>query len=164
MKITQAELERRLGLLGNLSSQQADSITPPEPPAAEPKPKVPHSLKIVAGSLAHQMPAKDVAGGLGLSVSQVNSYKYSKDPKVQAGISEALGRVQELAIEKMMQALGLMTFDKMEGSNIKDLSIVAANMGRIIEKTRVSETDTRTQLVIYAPEIREQRSYRVIDV
>lgn len=176
MRINQAELERRLQSPNNLTRSlpgstvyvpDNDNVTfekkEPRPKAKEPP--LPTETKILAGSMVRQgLPAKDVADSLSITVGQVNSAKNSKDPRVQAAINYSLERVQELAIDKLMQAMGLMTIEKFETASLKDLSIVSANMSRIIEKTRVQEDGTRIQLVIYAPEMRKQSGYKMLDV
>jgi hypothetical protein len=178
MRINQAELERRLQSPNNLTRSlpgstvtvyvpDNDNVTfekkEPRPYAKEPS--LPTETKILAGSMVRQgLPAKDVADSLSITVGQVNSAKNSKDPRVQAAINYSLERVQELAIDKLMQAMGLMTIEKFETASLKDLSIVSANMSRIIEKTRVQEDGTRIQLVIYAPEMRKQSGYKMLDV
>ena len=176
MRINQAELERRLQSPNNLTRSlpgstvyvpDNDNVTfeKKEPRPRQQEPPLPTEMKILAGSMVRQgLPAKDVADSLSITVGQVNSAKNSKDPRVQAAIDYSLERVQELAIDKLMQAMGLMTIEKFETASLKDLSIVSANMSRIIEKTRVQEDGTRIQLVIYAPEMRKQSGYKMLDV
>jgi transcriptional regulator with XRE-family HTH domain len=173
MQITQAELERRLGSSKNLARTLPGEENPnskfPEstvvyPEKGSPSPRLSTGLRIVAGSLSAQgEKTSEVASEFGITPSQVIAAKNSKDPKVSSGITRSIEKVQELAIDKMMLALGLMSADKMEGTPLKDLSIIAANMGRIIEKTRIHEEDERVQLIIYAPEPRTPRSYKYCD-
>jgi hypothetical protein len=176
MRINQAELERRLQSPNNLTRSlpgststvyvpDNDNVTFEKKEPHPREPSLPTETKILAGSMVRQgLPAKDVADSLSITVGQVNSAKNSKDPRVQAAINYSLERVQELAIDKLMQAMGLMTIEKFETASLKDLSIVSANMSRIIEKTRVQEDGTRIQLVIYAPEMRKQSGYKMLDV
>lgn len=176
MQINQEELRRRLLSTKNLAvslpdsggdSNVNESQGPAIPVQAPEKPRKPCiETKIVAGSLASQGESpSQIAREFGLSTSQVNSAKNSYNPKIRGPIQSSLERVQELAIEKLMLALGLMTSDKFETANLKDLSIITANLSRVIEKTTEhNDAAASFQLIIYAPEQRTERSYRVIDV
>jgi len=173
MRINQAELERRLqspnnltrSLPGNSAVAELDNVTFEHKEKKEQAPSLPTETKIVAGSLVRQgVPAKEVAESLSITVQQAQGAARTTDPKVKAAIDRSLERVQELAIDKLMQAMGLMTPEKFESASLKDLSIVSANMGRLIERTRGASEDNRVQLVIYAPEMRKQSGYKMLDV
>jgi hypothetical protein len=179
MQITQEELSRRLSSEVNLANSlpvlgvPSKGERPGEPRDLNHEQAVPltpaklsKGSKILAGSLARQGEnVKEIASSLGLSTSQVNSAKNSKKPEIKGPIQSSLDRVSELAIDKLMTVLNLMTTDLFIGTNIKDLSIIGANMSRIIDKIRTpADVVAPMQLIIYAPEQRAERSYKVVDV
>lgn len=168
MQIDEKELERRLNSSKNLANTLSNPIV--EKVKVIPIEKDKHSSplseneQILAGTLAFQMPVKDVARELNITPSQVSYAKNTTNPKVKGPIQATIGRVQELALDKMMQALGLMSEEKFTNASLKDLSIVAANMAKIVEKTTQSDAVASVQLIIYAPEMKRESSYKVIDV
>lgn len=169
MQIDEAELRRRLNSNNNLARESLPE--PPKIPSVEiihpeKTPQTPQvksqSLRTIAGILAHQAPAPQVARELGLTKNQVISAKHSSviAPAVKAGVD----RVRELALDKLMLSLGLMTEEKLDNASLKDLSIVAANMSRVVEKTSPKESSENIKLVIYAPTLRSEKSYGEIEV
>src|ERR1017187_1201120 len=112
MQINQAELDRRLGSSKNLvntlpdkgpalPSRESVEQVPPfgsdygnfddlrspfleeQVDPSTPRTKLGDGIRIVAGSLAYQMPAKEVAEGLGITVAQVQSAKHSKNENIR---------------------------------------------------------------------------------
>ena len=172
MKIDQAELARRLGSSKNLVTTLSNvqeipcEVDTVEKPSQERATKLSIATKITAGSLAKQgVNVQEIAREFGLSKNQVINAKNSKRPEIKGPITNSLERVRDLAIDKMMCAMGLMTIEKFEEASLKDLSIISANMSRVIEKTQEKTEDaTKIQLVIYTPEPRVEGYYRVIDV
>lgn len=80
-------------------------------------------------------------------------------------IENIIGTAQEKAAEKLVQALGLITPEKMEGTKARDLSGIAADMSRILEKTSPkSNSFAGANIVIYAPNQRKEESYDVIEL
>lgn len=191
MQIDEKELERRLGSKKNLANtllpprsnitdipaQSIPSVTDNPIPVihddtkvisiqkADRAPKLDTNTRIMAGVLGHQMPAREIAAEMNITVGQVNGAKNTKDPSIAIPRQKALDKIQELALDKMMYALGLMTPDKFQNASLKELSIVTANMARLVESTSPNgDSDTRVQLVIYAPEVKNEKSYKIMDV
>jgi hypothetical protein len=64
-----------------------------------------------------------------------------------------------------MTTLGLITDDKLSGCSAKDLSVIASNMGRVVEKTLPkAEAPDRLTLIVYSPQVRSENSYASVDV
>lgn len=159
MQISEEELKRRLNSSKNILNTPASPVKVREIPKREQAPPVSKSTRVMAGVLhGTGESAKSVAHGLGMSVSQVRDARAL--PEARVGIE----RVRDLALDKLMLTLGLMTEDKFLNSNLKDLSIVAANMSRIIEKTSPREGGATLQLIVYTPELKRESQYKVIDV
>lgn len=87
-------------------------------------------------------------------------------PELKSKVDALVGNAQEKAAEKLLSALGLLTPEKLENVKAKDLSSIAADMSRIIEKTTPKQAGTAgTQILIYAPkqQVTEEK-YEVIEV
>ena len=175
MEIDQKELLRRLDSSKNLANvlsrpcapecpKDSTKVIPPEKKARMIQPDT--NTRILAGSLSLQgVPSQEISKELSITIDQVISAKRTNNPEIAGPRDASLRRVQELALEKTMEALGLMTPDKFINANLKDLSIVAAQMSKIILNTTPKvEGDTQIQFVVYAPEQRSERGYKVIDV
>ena len=167
MIINKTELERRLASSKNVVNKLDHTIVADKPKNGNGKvrgPAVPVSVKITAGALARQTNVKDVSAELGISPGVVRDSMNSTNPVVRQGVDTALDRVRELAIDKLMESLRLITPEKMDKTSAKELSTIAANMSRVVEKTSPREQNANVQLIVYAPQQREEKQYRVIDV
>lgn len=167
MIISQEELTRRLQSSKNLknttlpnesrpfSTAKVEEIRPPDKP-----PEQPREAKILSGILARvgDGSVQEIAKEFGVSVKQIN--KNQKLPEVSATVE----RVRELALDKLMCALNFMSPEMFRNSDLKDLSTVAANMSRIIEKTNPREANSGIQLLVYAPVMRDEKHYKVVDI
>jgi DNA-binding CsgD family transcriptional regulator len=173
MQIDAQELERRLNSPKNL----VNTVLVPSPAAAgikvipqEPRKNTPQvtdrETRILAGALAAQGESCSlVARELGLTEQQVHSAKYSQKPEIKEPIRNITERVRDLAIEKLMLAMGLMTEEKFDGVPLKDLSLIAANMSRVVEKMSARDAVTNNfQLHIYAPQQRTESHYKTVDI
>lgn len=86
-------------------------------------------------------------------------------PELKNKVDELVGRAQEKAAERLMSALGFITDDKLENVKARDLSGIAADMSRIIEKTSPKSGNSGgTNIVIYAPNQKSEEAYEVIEV
>lgn len=172
MQINQEELSRRLSSSKNIvnkfstkpKTKQDVKILPISPKRNEPAIKD-NLLRTIIGSLALQgEPVKEIAKEFKVTPQQVASARVTRVPAVAIPRKNSLDNVRELALEKLLLSLGLMTQEKFENADLKTLSIVAANAARIVEKLSPKEVNNSSQLIIYAPEIRSSDRYKVIDV
>lgn len=164
MLISEAEMNRRLNstknLVNSLASKDRQNQTIVRKPLVKHTPPAPEQLKNTAATLvALGEKTSIVCAELGLSPKQV----YSAKNAVQ--VQNTLDRVRELALDKTLIALGLMTDDKFANANLKDLSTVAANLSRVVDKMSPRESLSQTvQFIVHSPETKSLGSYRVVDV
>lgn len=86
----------------------------------------------------------------------------SVDKKI---IDEQLDEVREKAIERLMAGLGQLTEDKVSAHNAKDISVICANMARVVQQTIPQEKAAQQiNLVVYTPELRTEKSFEVVEV
>jgi len=79
-------------------------------------------------------------------------------------VNQALEVARDKAVDKLMAALGLITEDKLSSSSARELSVIAANMSRVVEKTLPKDSGGNINLVIYSPELRTERGFRKVEV
>ncbi len=172
MQISAEEMKRRLNSSKNLANKigtcapksQNVKVVEIQKPKNEPVIKN-EVLRTIIGSLASQGESvKNITQEFGVTTQQVMSARETKVPTIAVPRQEINDRVRELALDKLMQCLGLMTPEKMENADLKTLAIVASNMSRVVEKVSPKESANTTQLVIYAPQIKSVDKYTVIDV
>jgi hypothetical protein len=173
MIISEQELQRRLNSQNNLavslSIDSSDAVALEEKveviniPKREQTPQVKDAgMRIVAGVLAHTQTIKSVAQELNLTPNQVKSAKNSV--LIAPARNNAIDRVRELALDKLVQALNLMDEEKFTNADLKTLSRTAAEMSRVVEKLSDKREESSTKLVIYAPSLKAERNYGEIEI
>lgn len=122
-------------------------------------------LKVVIGSLARQgEKVTDIANAFNVSPNAVRSAAEQRGTPTAQKIESTLDRIREMAMDKMLIALGLMTADKFIDAPLKDLSAVAANLSKVIDKAAPRESGSAVHLHLYAPQMRAERDYKVVDI
>jgi hypothetical protein len=80
-------------------------------------------------------------------------------------VEEITGVVRDRALERLMASLGLLTDDKLSGCSAKDLSLIASNMGRVVEKIAPpSVAENQINFIIYSPELKQERAFKTIEI
>ena len=108
---------------------------------------------------------EEIAADYGISqqnVSAIATGKTSSEPEV---VGKALDKIRDKALDRLLASLGFLTDDKLSGCDAKDLSQIAANVSRVVEKTtpKVDE-GSKVQVVVYAPQVRQEEKYKIIEV
>ena len=81
--------------------------------------------------------------------------------------AERLEEVRDIALEKLILAVNNMTEDKFKKADLKDLSTVAVNLGRVVEKASPSESiraGEQTNIVIYAPQLADESRFKAQEI
>ena len=120
---------------------------------------VPDGLKTVAASLVRQgVPEVTVCKEFNITPRDVRAADESK-------VSASLARVRELALDRLLITLGLMTPDMLASASLKELSTNTANLSRVLDKTAPKEmNDNRVQFLVYAPGPRRMDAFSIQDV
>lgn len=80
-------------------------------------------------------------------------------------VEKILGEARDRAMDRLMAALGLITDDKLSGASAKDLSTIASNMGRVVEKISTREqAANNVNVIIYSPELKKENSFKTIEI
>jgi hypothetical protein len=64
-----------------------------------------------------------------------------------------------------MDSLGQITSDKISVHTAKDISAIAANMSKVVKDTIPDKVQPQSiNLVVYTPELRNEKSFEVIEI
>jgi len=169
MQISVEELKRRLDSQKNLVNtltlpklnddpnlpKIVEKVTPPET-----------SKAILAGTLAGLgEKVVDIAPALDMEIPAIKRAQRTKSLVVALPRANTIDRVREMALERTLECLGLITEEKLEGAELKQLADVASKLSRVAANTVTKEKGgTTVNLVVYSPEPRQEASYRVLDI
>jgi hypothetical protein len=174
MLIDAQEAERRLASGKNLLNvigrvlpglPTATSVEPPPKQEHTPPLKSEH-LRIVAGTEAHFKTANKVADELGITEQQVRSAKNTQDSELAERIARSVEQVQELALLKTIEVLGLLDSDSIAGEKPRDRAAIAASLSRVYSNVAPRSgagNANNVQFVVYAPTIRTEKSFEVVE-
>ena len=142
----------------------------PSPQNSEPdiKLKTPvdidNRMKIIAQALIKQgVSEREVSRHLNITVQTLRSISEQDSKKVSSSIE----KIRELAIDRLMIALGLMTQDKFENASLKELTNACGQLSKVISQTDpnlVQGEHNNVQFIIHAPIARSIKDYQIIDV
>lgn len=138
--------------------------------------EIPSELRKVIGSCALIDSAKDVAQAFGISESSISAYKvgatsttnyHSPDPDLKKHIDSKRGEISDTARTKLLDALELITAEKVSGAKIKDIASIAKDMSAIIKNVEPNPligVQMNNQVVVYRPKMNDESDYDVITV
>lgn len=107
-----------------------------------------------------------VARDRGLTQLAVHNITHGKVKGIdEKKVEETINEVKDRALSRLMTSLGLLTDDKLSGCSAKDLSVIASNMGRVVEKISPKETQPdNINFIIYSPELKQERAFEVVEI
>jgi len=130
---------------------------------------------IASTALAGEGTGKEIAKAFGVSQSSVEAYKndavstttYDKPNADLANHNDKVReRIRGRAQNKLALALKYITPEKLQSAKATDLSMVAANMARVVDKVTPKEPDRAVQnnIIFYSPQQVGMGNFEVIDV
>lgn len=138
---------------------------------------VPDKLReLIAQEAISGASAKELTKEFGVSPSSVSAYKhdatstttYNKpNESLKKANDSVRGEIQGKTFRKLLAAIDAMTEEKISGASLKVQSSVAKDLSSIIKNTSVEESyknGPNQQIVVFAPRIREEDSYEIIDI
>jgi hypothetical protein len=172
MEITKEELNKRLGSSKNLINSLSLTDTPKsnvvvmepkEAPYTKPIESV--ELRTLAGSLAHFDSIDNVAESLSLTKQQVITSKNSTNGELKKRVKDTVDEVSELALSKLMDALGLLRVESMMDLKAVDISKIASNLSRVHSNVKkVDQGSTSPMFVIHAPVQNNINHYETVSI
>jgi hypothetical protein len=111
-------------------------------------------------------PHREICKDYGIVHQAVTEIAVGRAGKVSKTFDSTLAEVRDIALERLMKSMGLMNDDKLSGCSAKDLSAIAANMSRVVERTIPTDNNngTKVEVVIYTPEPRQEKYYDTVEV
>jgi hypothetical protein len=175
MKISEEDAQRRVNAENNLANLATPThVTLGRRGSGKRGRDIPEFLRDTISSLSNQpdVKSKDVASAFEVSDAEVSFCKsgriggHEPTEERRAKVDERLEKIKDTALLKLMASLNLIDDDRLEKCSAKELSGVALNMSRIVKEHTPQETNTgpAVQVVIYAPETKTERAYKVVDV
>lgn len=109
---------------------------------------------------------KEISEEFGVTENQIKGARDSKNEDIKKRIETAKNKVSEIALDRLMLSLGLMTPEVLTNTKPKDLSVVMANLSSVVSrmKSEESEKAASINLNVYVPETKQLENYSVIDV
>ena len=128
-------------------------------------PRLPESVKeeIVERANSGIETQKEIARDLGITQGAVTYLKRSRN-EAKSQEQRIDEDIKNLAVEKMMLAMGLITEDKLARIKAQDLASVAASMSKVVSNVSPRNQAPLVNLVVYAPEIRDESKFRVVEL
>ena len=163
MRITQEDLTRRLNSEQNLVNQLGLRLVPK--PVAVNTPQIKGDIiRSVAGSLAIIDKPANVVKAFEMTPNQVHSAAHSEKATVKEAVKASVSRVQELALNRLMESLNLLTPESLVGEKPRDLARIASDLSRVIDRTSPRDSIQHTQLIVYAPQRLDVNRFQVVDI
>jgi len=140
-------------------------------PRAGKRPELPGFLKTTMAIL-HQSGAgtqAEVAEVFGTTQAEVSHIENGRSDKGldKGAIEAAQSEIRDVAMKKLLGTLGLLTEDKISKCKAGEISTIAANLSRVVEKTLPKDTGPGSggvNITIYAPQPRDEKSYKTLEV
>lgn len=132
--------------------------------------------RILIGTLANQDRVKTVAQTFSLSESHVKNLKHGRvdraglehktHEELKAAVEGKSLEARDVALDKLMVAMGLIDTDKLEGVSAKDLSVISSNMSRVYQNTYAQQMadGQKINIVVYSPEMKKVNDYKVVEL
>ncbi len=154
--ITESELEIRLNHTNNAAKGRTNGAR-----------NLPDSLRAVIGFQSHFEKAKDVADSFGVSPISAHLAKESRGhEEARAKIQSGLNQVKDLALERMLVAMGAIQPEKIKVMKPMAALRIAKGMAEIIECTsEKGPIAPVNNVVVYAPQVKDESNYdKIIEI
>ena len=172
---TEEQIKARLGSEKNLVNRfgrqeptvENVEVIPLGNPGNKEKPKLePEQKDEIAFRARAGEKQKDLAVEFGVSQSAIGEIEQGRTKVNEAEVNRRLDAVQDVAMNKLLESLGYMTTDKLDKCKATDLSSIAANMSKVVSNVRTKNNDSGpvVQVQIFAPELRNEKTYKTIEV
>lgn len=171
MLLSNNQAEQRLGSPRNLANRFGSSaptfITVHRPGR---KADTPNMDKIKQNEIALRSRLGEKQGALAqefnTTQARVSQLERGKSNSLdEEKLHEQLSKARDVAVDKLLTSMGLITSEKLNKENAQGLSRIAANMARVVEKTLPKESsDNNVQVIVYCPEQRSESSFKIVEV
>ncbi len=138
--------------------------------------EVPETLRnVIIEEAITGTPPDEIREAFGISKSSISAYKHGAtststyhkpNKKLDTQVDKVKKSIASSARNTIRKALSHITEDKFEEAELREISGVARDMAAVMEKMEGNAKEDRAvnQVVIYAPRMKEEDSYDVIDI
>jgi hypothetical protein len=150
----------------------------PTPGRGENNVAVPQELRALIGQTAIESGRTEallLAKQFNISPSSVSAYTHgatstasydNPEPKLKKKIDVTKDRIGKIARGRLLASLKHITDEKLADAKLRDVASVAANMSAIVKNMEPADKNAginNINIVLYAPKIRNESSYEVIE-
>lgn len=103
----------------------------------------------------------------GVSQSAIGEIEQGNTKVDENLVQSKLDQIQDVAMTKLLESLGMITNEKLDKAKATDLSSIAANMSKVVSNVRGDKKvgdGVQVNVQVFAPEIRPERVFRTIEV
>lgn len=141
------------------------------PGRPEGSPNMPIEQKALIGAIAN-LPGsqKELAAQLDISQAQLSNIKNGKvngkaDSELKDKIQDRIDVINDVAIDKLMMSLGLITPEKLQVSGARVLSGVAKDMSQIVSQMAGKDKPGQQNVIVITnPGVHRESFYEVVEV
>jgi predicted transcriptional regulator len=129
--------------------------------------------RLIAGTLGQVYNQKEVARDFGITRQHVNNLAHGRTDSKRADGHETgleasgiLDEVKERALQKVLSAVDFMSDNKLGLCDAKELSSIASNMSKVYSNVSPKENgnEMKVQFVLYAPRVKEEHEFQVVEI
>ena len=150
------------------SGDETFSVTHVSPGRQLPRLPLEAKKEIVTRANSGTERQSDIAKHFGVTQAAVSYLKReatdSQDAAKTNAELEREASVRSLAIDKMMLAMGLITEEKLERMNAEKLAYTANQLATVHKCASDQQSKPLVNLVVYAPEVRSEESFKIIEI
>jgi hypothetical protein len=134
---------------------------------------VPPIFRALAGTAAKLGTAKKTAEVYGMNPSMVHHYKHGRtsQDKESPGLAEAVDHntllIRSQVLDVLSETVGLITTEKLDNKDAKELSMIARNLSGILASTKptvITPPANNAQVIVFAPEQEKETHYETIEI
>jgi len=114
---------------------------------------------------------KELAEQYGVSPPAITNLKKKAEKEEEtkkSSVREAFltQALQDIASEKMLLAMGLITEDKLATLKARELAQISSSLASVVSATspKTGNAGTAINLVVYSPEVRQESSYKMVEI
>lgn len=171
MRLTSEQAEKRLNSEDNLAR-----FAVPEKEVKEivihnagntHKPKLPPAIRTeIAVRSRMGESQKSLAREFGVSQPAISAIERGRTNSDEDKVDETLNKVRDIALNKLMSSLGLISDEKLAQCSPTQLAGIANQISNVVERSLPKSAAGRgdVNLIIYTPEIRDEHKYKVVEI
>lgn len=123
--------------------------------------------EIARDSISGEKTTKEIAEQYSVSTGTVSNIRKRAEELTNLRHEQANRieeRLKEVALEKLMLSMGLITQEKLSELKVKDLASTAASLSKVFGSVRPVGSQPLVNLVIYSPEVRDEKSFKIVEI